>query len=332
MEQGVILIVEDDDALRDILTKTLSGEGFAVAAASNGVEAAKRLETLIPDLIVSDISMPEMDGYAFFDYVRSRVEWVAIPFIFLTARGAMNDILLGKDMGAEDYLVKPVSRVELLTAVHSRLERSRQLFAVRLREAYEASLIILANAIETRDRYTRGHVERVAAYAVMLAEHMGWRGKILEDLRMGAILHDIGKIHVPDRILTKSGSLTDEEWREIKKHPVTGAEMLRDIPYLTMAAPAVRYHHERWDGSGYPEGLAGEAIPPMARIVALADALDALTTARPYHGASSLEHAYQKVIREAGKAFDPNVIHALERAWSAGEVQRIAQAGRFHSE
>lgn len=332
MQQDVILIVEDDGALRDILTKMLSGDGFAVAAASNGVEAAKQLETLTPDLIVSDISMPEMDGYAFFHYVRSRVEWVTIPFIFLTARGTVNDVLIGKDMGAEDYLVKPVSQAELLTTVHSRLERSRQLFTARLREAYEASLIMLANAIETRDRYTRGHVERVAAYAVMLARHMGWRGKILEDLRMGAILHDIGKIHIPDRILTKHGSLTDEEWQEIKKHPTTGAEMLRDIPYLSVAVPAVRYHHERWDGSGYPEGLAGEAIPPIARIVALADALDAITTTRPYHGASSLEHACQKMIREAGKAFDPNIIHALEKAWAAGDVQRIAQAERFHSE
>jgi putative two-component system response regulator len=273
-----------------------------------------------------------MDGYAFFDNVRANPDWLSIPFIFLTARGTRDDILTGKDLGAEDYLVKPLNRLELLTAVRSRLDRSQQLKVVRLREAYEASLTMLANAIEARDRYTRGHVERVTAYATILAKQLGWQGKRLEELRFGAILHDIGKIHVRETVLCKKGPLTSEEWEEIKQHPKIGATMVKDIPYLAPAIPAIKYHHERWSGGGYPYGLSGDEIPIMARIVSVADAFDAITSSRAYQKARSLQEAYNDILERDKTFYDPNVVAAFIRAWDLGEIQTIAEEANRENE
>jgi len=323
MKGETLLVVEDNRVLRSALEEMLALDGYVILSAANGREALKQMETVRPDLILSDISMPEMDGYSFFREVRSHPEWLAIPFLFLTARSDKEDILTGKDLGAEDYLIKPLNYQELVTAVRSRLSRSRQLRMARLKEAYEASLTVLANAIEVRDHYTRGHVERVTAYTLVLAKELGWKGKSLENLRFGAILHDIGKIHIRERILLKTGPLNDGEWVEMKKHPVVGAEMIRSIPYLSPATPAVRHHHEYWDGSGYPDGLKGEEIPMGARIITVADALDAMTTTRPYRAARSLEEAYEEILRCSGTYYDPKVVEAFCRAWEAGEVQKI---------
>jgi putative two-component system response regulator len=271
-------------------------------------------------LILSDISMPEMDGLTFFEEVRSQAGWVTIPFIFLTARGERQQILLGKDLGAEDYLVKPILPDELMTAIRARLARARQLRLVQLRQSYEASLTMLANAIEVRDQYTRGHVERVTLYAVVIAKELETESQFVEDVRFGAILHDIGKIHVRESVLRKKTALTDKEWAELTRHPVTGAEMIKDIPYLMPAVPAVRYHHERWDGQGYPEGLAGQNIPLSARIVAVADAFDAMTTDRPYRLAMGEDLAYQEIVDQAGTHYDPDVVTAFQRVWAAKKL------------
>jgi putative two-component system response regulator len=324
MELDIILIAEDNDVLRSALDEMLSNSGYVVYTAANGVEGLKCLEEITPHLIISDISMPDMDGYEFFDAVRANQHWLSIPFIFLTARGTKKDILNGKDMGVEDYLVKPVRRDELLTTVRSRLSRSNQLRIAQLREAYESSLILLANAIEVRDSYTRGHVERVRDYALLMAKILGWQDQRLEDLRFAAILHDIGKIHVRENVLLKEGPLNDEEWEEIKKHPSIGAEMVKNVPYLVSAIPAILHHHERWDGQGYPDHLAGESIPLMARIVAVADAFDAMTSNRSYQKIRSLQSAYDEIVSAVGMRYDPKIINALKKAWEMGEVQKIA--------
>jgi putative two-component system response regulator len=266
--------------------------------------------------------------------VRERPAWVTIPFIFLTARGEKEDVLAGKDLGAEDYLIKPVTREDLITVVNSRLERSHQLHVVQLQQSYEASLTVLANAIEVRDQYTRGHVERVMAYAFAIAEELGLNGSgqfigidpglDADQLRFGAMLHDIGKLHIRETTLCKIEPLDAEEWAEIKTHPKTGAEMIRDIPYLAPAIPVIRYHHERWDGSGYPQGISGEEIPLAARIVAVADGFDAMTTARPYSPARSLEVACQEISQCAGSWYDPQVVAAFLRAWKAGRIRSIS--------
>lgn len=323
MKQEVILIVDDNDVLRTALDEMLTRAGFVVLTAAHGREALKRMDYVTPDLIVSDITMPEMDGYAFFEAVRDRPEWLSIPFIFLTARGGRKDIISGKGMGAEDYLVKPIHRDELLSAVRARLHRSNQLRIAQLKSTYESSLIMLANAIEVRDRYTRGHVERVRDYALLMAKQMGWNGPQLDRLRFGAILHDIGKIHIRESILRKKGKLTEAEWEDVKMHPVIGGEMVRDIPYLQNAIPVILHHHEHWDGSGYPENLSGDEIPLSARIIVVADAFDAMTTNRPYQPAKSFEEALAEIVELSGVKYDPAVVAALQKSWQGGLLADI---------
>lgn len=315
MAGETILVVEDNDILRQGLQALLESEGYHVLEAVNGEEALEQMKAQHPDLILSDIAMPGMDGYDFFDRVRSKAEWVSIPFIFLTARKGREDIFTGKKLGAEDYLVKPVSRQELITTIRSRLARNQQLLLAQLEQAYEASLIMLANAIELRDHYTRGHVERVRDYAVLIAQQLGWTDSRRNHLAYGSILHDIGKIQIAEHVLAKPGPLDEAEWEEMKRHPVIGAEMVKDIPYLAPAVPIIRHHHERWDGQGYPDGLAGEEIPLAARIVAVADSLDAMLTSRSYRWALSADKAYEEIVRCSGSHFDPQVVKAFQRVW-----------------
>ena len=324
MSQETILIVEDNPILREGLQEMLELDGFAVFTAAHGQQALDEMGERKPDLILSDIAMPIMDGHAFFRAVREQSEWISIPFVFLTARGEREDVLAGKDMGAEDYLVKPVTREDLITVVNSRLERSHQLHVAQLQRAYETSLTVLANAIEVRDQYTRGHVERVMAYAFAIADNLNDHQVNHDQLRFGAMLHDIGKIHIRETTLTKQDTLSTTEWSEIKLHPSTGAEMIKDIPYLLPAIPVVRYHHERWDGSGYPEGLSGEDIPLVARIVSVADCFDAMTTDRPYSAARSLDRAQHEILNGSGTRYDPYVVEAFLRAWESGRIQTIA--------
>jgi len=326
MDKETLLIVEDNHELRNGLKEILSFEGFTVLTAANGRDALRQMESVAPDLILSDISMPEMDGYQFFDAVRSRQEGVTIPFIFLTARGDREEEMHGKNLGAEDYLIKPLTRSELLAAVQSKLSRFRQLQQAQLEQAYEASLLVLTNVIEVRDRYTRGHVERVRDYALAIAEYMNFPASRRQYLRFGAILHDIGKILVPEGTLTKTTRLSGEEWNEMQQHPIIGAEMLKDIPFLAPAIPIVRYHHERWDGRGYPDRLKGEAIPLEARIVSLADGFDAMTTTRPYHQAWPMQQAYDEINNDHGRYFDPKIVAAFQQAWADSRIQHIANS------
>jgi HD-GYP domain-containing protein (c-di-GMP phosphodiesterase class II) len=182
---------------------------------------------------------------------------------------------------------------------------------------------MLANAIEVRDPYTRGHVERVMNYAQTIAEYLGWSANEINNLRFGSILHDIGKIHISGEILTKAGPLSEEEWIEMKKHPELGAELIKDIHYLSAARPVILNHHERWDGSGYPYGLVGEKIPVIARIVAIADSFDAMTTKRPYRKALTPEEAFDEVITGSGKQYDPLIVEAFQHAWENGDIKEI---------
>jgi putative two-component system response regulator len=315
MAEATILVVEDNTLLREGLITMLESDGFRVLQASNGLEALGILENELPDLIMSDIGMPKTDGYEFFSQIRENTLCIAIPFIFLTARDDREDIYLSKRLGAEDYLVKPVSRLELIATVRARLARNQQLALAQLQQAYQSSLIVMSNAIELRDEYTRGHVERVMAYSVALANQLGFRNGTLNALRLGSILHDIGKIHIRESILRKPGPLTEEEWVEMRQHPLIGAELIRNIPFLAPAIPIIHHHHERWDGSGYPDGLAGEAIPLLARVVAIADSLDAMIIARVYSRPFSPEEARAEIFRLSGISYDPALVQAFELAW-----------------
>jgi len=323
MAEEIILLVEDSDVLRQGLKSLLEQENYTVITGGNGIEALARMESTIPNLILADILMPEMDGYDLFEAVRSRPEWISIPFIFLTARRERRHILAGKRLGAEDYLLKPISPEDLLTAIRSRLGRSQQLLLAQLQESYEASLIMLANAIEVRDPYTRGHVERVMNYAQTIAEYLGWTANDINILRFGSILHDIGKINISEAILRKEGKLSDEEWIEMKKHPEMGVELVHGIHYLDLAVPVILYHHERWNGSGYPLGLKEEDIPVMARIVAIADSFDAMTTERPYRKELTPEQAFNEVVSGRGTQYDPLIVDAFRHAWEAVKITEI---------
>jgi putative two-component system response regulator len=321
-----ILLVEDNEVLRDGLRSLLEQEKYVLQVAGNGLEALDALHSTTPDLILSDILMPHMDGHAFFEVVRSKAEWISIPFIFLTARREREYILAGKKLGAEDYLLKPVSPEDLLTAIRSRLGRSQELLLAQLQESYEASLIMLANAIELRDVYTRGHVERVMNYGQAIAEQLSWSAASKNQLRYGSILHDIGKIHIAEEILSKDGPLTQDEWIEMRRHPELGAELIQGIHYLEPAISVILYHHERWNGSGYPFGLKEESIPEAARVVAIADSFDAMTTRRPYRKELSPQEAYKEILAGSGSQYDPAIVKAFESVWEAKNIQAIYEA------
>jgi putative two-component system response regulator len=323
MADELILIVEDMDLLREGLREILTNEGFSVVTARNGSEALDQMNNKVPELIISDITMPVMDGIDFYSAVRARKEWIGIPFIILSARSEPADFTVGRHLGVDDYLVKPVSRDELVNTVRSRLGRFQQAQMARVQQAYLDSLITMANAIETRTNQTSHHIENITHYAILIAGHLGWSGKRLSTLRFAAILHDIGKIHIPATILFKTGSFDPDEWELVQRHPITSAEMIKDVPFLSDCVPFVRHHHERWDGKGYPDGLAGEEIPDGARILCVADSLDAMTTQHIYAAARSLTDAMENIISLAGSQYDPEVVAALQSIWQDGRLGLI---------
>lgn len=319
-----MLVVEDDAAMLVAFRDILEGEGYSVSTAANGQEALSVLERIQPDLILSDISMPYMDGIKLLDAVRERPNGGAIPFIFITARGTREDVFAAKAKGVDDYITKPVTRHELVAAVEARLQRTDELMLIQLKIVLRA----LANAIESRDPYTLNHVEAVNAYAQAIAVELGWEKEELETLEFAAILHDIGKIGVPEKVLTKTGPLNPDEWDDMRRHPIYGAHMIRGTPYLEDAIPVILHHHERWDGKGYPDGLVGDQIPTGARLLAVADTFHAMTSDRPYRAAIPAEKTFEEILAQSGRQFDPRMVEAFQRCWKRGEILRIHQSAR----
>lgn len=317
---STLLIVEDDPAMLVAFRDILEGSGYTVTTAANGKDALRLLQEVKPALIMSDIAMPGMDGIELYKAIRQRPEGAAVPFIFVTARGTREDIFAAKALGVDDYITKPATRTELLTAVRARLQRSDELLLLQLKAVLRA----MANAIEARAGvYTLRHVEAVNAYAQAMALELAWDDFQLEGLEFGAILHDVGKIGVPEKILSKEGPLDEAEWAEMRMHPVYGAHMIEGNPYLDSALPLVMHHHERWDGKGYPDGLAGEAIPLGARLLAVADTYHAMTSDRAYRPALASDKAFEEILSQSGKQFDPQMVEAFERCWHRGDVARI---------
>jgi len=323
MNGETILIVEDNDSLRIGISEMLTIEGFSVWSARNGVEAVEILKTVFPDLILSDVMMPEMDGFDLYSEVRSHPELISIPFLFLTARTDPEDSLRGRTLGADDYLTKPISRDELVTTIRSRLNRSRQVKLAQIEQAYVASMTLLAGAIEARSPISNNHIERVTETCLLLAGYLGWSERSLPAMRFAAILHDIGKLNIPDLILLSNKTLTESDWDEIKRHTITGVEMIRGIPLLSEAIPIIRHHHERWDGKGYPDNLAGLAIPPGSRLLAVVDSLDTMVSPRVYAAQLNLEAALDELGQLAGLKYDPTFVQALRNVWQEGKLQKI---------
>jgi len=303
-----ILVVEDSTEVRRAIVQVLEMEHYSVQQAEHGRAALKKLEAMTADLILSDINMPLMNGIEFYKELRKHPSWTPIPFIFLTANDAPEDIQDGRELGVEDYLIKPIDYDNLLKIVAARLARTENVEVAHIGKAYLETVTVLANTIEGRDPYTHGHVSRVVSYARALAVAIGWKEEHLRILEVGALLHDIGKIVVPDQILNKPGPLSDEEWILMKQHPAAGAKILQEISHLRDALPYIYSHHEHWDGSGYPQRLSGKNIPIEGRLLTLADVYDALTTKRPYHPARPKEEVISFLQYYAGKHFDPELV------------------------
>lgn len=301
-----ILLVEDDSLLLEVMSNILEAEGYELQCASNGKRALDFFAADQPDLVVSDIMMPEMDGFELLKTIRTYPSGVTVPFLFLSARTERTDVSLARALGVDDYLFKPFDAPELVEAVRSRLNRRRQVELFDTRSAHLQTIIMLANVIETRDPYTAGHLERVRKLALNLAFALNWKQEDIAILEFGAVLHDIGKIIVPRQVLKKTGPLNEEEWKLMRQHPEVGAKMLEGVDHLRAAVPYVLFHHEWWNGSGYPHGLKGNQIPREGRLLAIVDAYDAMTTNRPYHTSMSAAEALEELRVNKGIYFDPD--------------------------
>jgi putative two-component system response regulator len=307
LTQKMILVVEDNTQVRQMIARLLEIEGYTIIQASDGSVALSILQRSLPNLILSDINMPNLNGIELYRKVRADARWVAIPFIFLASRNAPNEIQAGRELGVEDYLEKPIDPQGLIKSVSARLLRSYALQIAYMDQAYLETVTVLANTIEGRDHCTHNHVERVAALARSFAKVLQWPAENMRMLEFGARLHDIGKIVVPDQILNKPGQLTPDEWQIMRSHTTAGANILREIKHLQGAVPYALYHHERWDGAGYPFGLNGRDIPLEGRLLSIVDVYDALTSERPYRPALPKEAALKMLIDNAGSQFDPDL-------------------------
>jgi putative two-component system response regulator len=321
-----ILLVEDDAFLLDVMRSILEAEGFEIVPAANGKQALDLFLSTRPDLIVSDIMMPEMDGYELLEAVRSIPIGITVPFLFLSARTERTDISRSRALGADDYLFKPFDAPELVSAVRSRMDRRRIVEIFDTRTAHLQTVIMLANVIETRDPYTAGHVERVRKLALHLAFAMNWAQEEIAVLEFGAILHDVGKIIVPRVVLKKTGPLNVDEWALMRQHPQAGARMLEGVDHLRSAVPYVLYHHEWWNGSGYPFGMKGKDIPRQGRLLAIVDAFDAMTSNRPYHASMDFRDALEEVRRCREVYFDPEMADIFVDTYQL-ELDAIDSAG-----
>jgi putative two-component system response regulator len=310
-----ILLVEDDAPLLEVMRCLLESEGYEVFPAVNGKQALELFNVNRPNLVVSDIMMPIMSGYELLEAIRALPDGVTVPFLFLSARTERSDIDRARSLGVDDYLFKPFDAPELINAVRARLDRRRIIELFDTRSAHLQTVIMLANVIETRDPYTAGHLERVRHLALNLAFALNWNTEDIAILEFGAILHDIGKIVVPRQILKKTGPLTEDEWELMRLHPEAGAKMLEGVDHLKAAVPYVLYHHEWWNGNGYPKGLVGEKIPREGRMLAIVDAFDAMTTNRPYHASMTAQEALDELVRYRGIYFDPEMVDAFMQAY-----------------
>lgn len=295
-----ILVVEDDPRNIQILSSLLGREGYHTYVATDGELALDYLDTILPDLILLDLGLPKMDGFEICERLKSNPATRLIPVVVLTGQSDFVSKLRCIELGADDFISKPFNSTEVLARCKSLLRLKNALDAL---DDAERVIYAFARAVEAKDPYTEGHTERVTAYALSLAERIGLNDLERAALKRGAILHDVGKIGVPDDILRKPGPLTPEEFDRIRQHPIQGVTILEPLQSVRDALPVIRWHHERMDGSGYPDGLTGDQIPVMVRIMTIADVYDALTTRRPYHEALSPEEG-MRILREgAGRGW-----------------------------
>lgn len=339
-----ILLAEDDDPTRKFMTSMLRSMDYEVHAAVDGVEALEMLEDQAFDLVVSDIMMPRMDGFDLCRKIKENPSYSLLPVILCTALNSDSDRLQGLEAGADDFLTKPVDDAELrvrirnfrrVVTLQNQVENAKALAeetvqerTIELRETIEeleiaeaeaaiAQLDVihrLAAATEYKDADTGSHIQRIAEYSLQVATCLGWFDDDYAAIfSQASMMHDLGKIGIPDYILMKPGLLTPEEYEHMQNHTIIGWKLLSGstTPLLQTAAKIARSHHEQWDGSGYPDGLAGEDIPPEARIVAVVDVFDALRARRCYKPEYPLEQCFEMIRARRGEHFDPDVVDAF---------------------
>jgi putative two-component system response regulator len=327
-----ILIVDDEQSVRGVLRRALANCDYDLQEAVNGEEALHLLETGGADLVLSDLLMPRMTGMELLARAKSIDD--TIGFIMLTGVGTMENAIEALRQQADDYLLKPFNIEEVRISVsralrHRQLLRENRAYQVDLEQRVEEQsrkierlllegLLIVASAVEARDGYTGEHVGRVTRYAVATGNRLGLDREALRALWMGAILHDVGKIGIPDNILKKPGPLTPEEFEVMRQHPLISAAIVERSSFLKPALPGILHHHERWDGRGYPYGLRGDSIPLHGRIISVADSFDAMTTQRPYREKRPPEVAVGELKRCVGTQFDRNIVEAFVDAMGNG--------------
>jgi len=340
------LVVDDEERLRQVLTHVMRRDGFQCIEASNGIEALEQLQRYPVSLVLTDLRMPGMDGMELLRQVRARHSDVAVMMI--TAVPDVQAAVECLAIGAMDYLTKPFYLEEVRARVIQAMDRRRlilenrdyqerlkervELQASRLEQMFLAGVQALAEALELKDPYTRGHSVRVSQYSSILARALQLEDDVVRQIELGGHVHDIGKIGVREAVLNKTEKLTEEEYEHIMIHPLVGwrvlAPLLGDAP---IALNIVRSHHERMDGRGIPDGLVGDTIPLEARIVAVADAIDAMTSGRPYRGNElTLDEALEELQRNAGTQFDAQIVAIVEEAIRCGDLYLLPRnTGQF---
>ena len=314
-----MLVVDDGEINRALVEAFLSDLDCRLQSAEDGPSALAAIDKETPDLVLLDVQMPGMDGYEVCRRIKAGPRGRLLPVVMLTALDNANDRVLALEAGADDFMSKPVDRIELVARVRS---------ALRLKAVYdtldsaEQVIFSLAAAVEAKDKYTEKHTHRVAESARHVGMKLGLPERALDALYRGGIIHDIGKIGVPDAILLKPGPLAGDEVRIMRAHTTIGESIVRPLRSGANLLPIIRNHHEHFDGRGYPDGLAGRAIPRLARIVAVCDSYDALVTDRPYRKARTVEDAIATLADGAGTQWDPELVEVL-----VGELSAITALG-----
>lgn len=317
---GTVVVVDDMDVSADVLRRHLVADGYAVKVAYDGASGLETVRQSSPDLVLLDVIMPGMNGFEVCRRLKADPVTRLTPVVLVTTLDTADDRIEGTEAGADDFLTKPVDFRQLRARVRALL--SVKHFTDDLDSAEEV-ILNLARTVEARDPYTEGHCGRLANYATAIGVELGLGPAELRVLHRGALLHDVGKIAIPDAILLKPGRLTADEFEVMKRHTTVGEQLCADFRALRFVRPIVRHHHEHLDGSGYPDGLVGAEIPLLPRIVGVMDVFDALTTPRPYNPARSFAAAVECLRDEAARGLhDPTIVGILIALHKSGQLER----------
>src|SRR6202049_916909 len=321
---GTILIADDKAPNRELLEELLTTQGFKVVAVPDGAAALRELNTVPTDLVLLDVMMPHLTGFEVCEKIKANPDTYLIPVILITALSDRRDRIEGIRAGADDFLSRPVDRTELLARVRSLLKLKQRTDEL---ERAESVLFSLARSIEGKDPYTHGHCERLSDYSARLGKHLGLCEDEITALRRAGIVHDVGKIAVPDAILLKPDRLTPDEWTIMREHSVVGERICAPLKSFRFVLPIIRHHHEKLDGSGYPDGLRGDSIPVTARVLQIVDVYDALTTERPYKKVFSITDALQTIKEEVSKGWwDPQIFDQFELLVRTGTADYVSRS------